>query len=187
MPEISLIPRDHKKEKVGLESILSKAGILVIILIILSLLIYGGLFFHNRSLDNQLYELQAQVNEIDGQRDKKFEKEVISLERALKTLKTILRNHFFWSNLFSKLGNLAVPQVSLSDFKGSIEKDGSISLLLNGKSSGYTYLAKQMVSLNQEDLISEINLSEINLGTEGGIEFGLTTKFSRDILLQTKK
>lgn len=187
MPELSLIPRDYKKGKAGLESVLPRAGILVIILIVLSLLIYGGLFFYNRSLDSQLYELQGQVDEIDRQRDKEFEKEVVSLEKALKSLKIILRSHFYWSNLFSKLENLAVPLVSFSDFSGGIDKDGSISLLLSGKSSGYTYLAKQMASFNQEGLISETSLSGVELGTEGGIEFGLITKFLRDILLQIKE
>lgn len=184
MAEITLIPKDYKKEKVSLESVFSKAGILVVILIFLSLLVYGGLFFYNRSLSGQLSTLQGQIEEIDKQRDEKFEKEVVSLEKVLKNLKIILKNHFYWTNIFSALENLAVPQLSFSDFSGKVEVDGSVNLLLKGKTMGYTYLAKQMLSLSQEELVSKIELLGVTLGTEGGLEFSLNVIFLKDILLK---
>lgn len=182
--DISLIPEEYKEEKIGFGLILSKLGILVIVLVILSLLTYGGLSFYNKSLSNQLEEIQNQVVELDKQRDKDFEKEMESLSRALKNLKTIFKNHFYWSNLFSKLKELTVPLVSFSNFSGQLTEDNIVRIILSGKTAGYTYLAKQMVSFSEEKLISDIKVSGIALGTQGGIEFSLDINFLKEILLK---
>lgn len=184
MPEVSLIPKDYKKEKISLESIFSKMGILIVVLVGLGLLGYVGLFFHSKSLNKQLQTLQGEIQKIDEQKDEVFEKEAVSLERVLKNLKTILKSHFYWSSFFSKFENLTVPQVSFSDFNGALDEDGFLTLMLAGKTSGYTYLAKQMKSFSQERFVSDINVSGINLSTEGGIEFNLNIIFSKDILLK---
>lgn len=184
MPEVSLIPKEYKEKKFAFGVIFSKIGILAVVLVVFSLLVYGGLFFYKKSLSKELNELQVQIIEINEQRDEEFEKKVRSLDGALKSLKILLKNHLYWSNLFSKLEDLIVPWVSFSAFSGAIDKDGAVNLGLSGKTMGYTYLAKQMVSFSQDKLVSDIKISEITLGTEGGIEFGLDVTFEKDILLK---
>ncbi len=183
MADITLIPKDYK-EKVEGKTIFSKIAILAFVLLILGLLVYGGLFFLKESLDSQLVDLRGQIEKLDGQKDKEFEGKVISLEKALKSLKTILNNHFYWSSLVSKLESLVVPQITFSSLDGKSLEDGSISLVLKGSAPGYTYLAKQMVSFSQDDLVSNVKASGITLGTEGGIEFTLDINFLKDILLK---
>lgn len=183
MTEISLIPK-AQKEKTGAESIFSKLGIIVLILFVASILIYGGLFFYNKSLESNLYELQQEIKIVDEQRDIEFEKELIPLEKTLKDLKTILKDHLFWSDLLIKFEGLVVPQVTFLDFSGGLDESGSINLDLNGRTLAYTYLAKQMVSFANENLISDVELSVIKLGTEGGIEFEISINFKKDILLK---
>ncbi len=185
MPEdIGLIPKSYGKEKVGFKTIFSKIGILLIGLLVLSLIVYGGLFYYNKSLTERLSELQTQTEEINRQRDTKFEEKVISLEAALNSLSNILKNHVYWSNVFSEFESLTLPQVSFSNFNASLKDDGSVDLTLSGNTSGYTYLAKQMVSFSRDELVSNIKLSGINLGTEGGIGFGLSVTFLGEILLK---
>ena len=185
MPEdIGLIPKGYGKEKVGFKTIFSKIGILLIGLLVLSLIVYGGLFYYNKSLTEKLSELQTQTEEINRQRDTEFEEKVISLEAALNSLKKILKNHVYWSNVFSKFESLTLPQVSFSNFNANLKDDGSVGLTISGNTSGYTYLAKQMVSFSQDELVSNIELSGINLGTEGGIGFGLSVDFLGEILLK---
>jgi len=185
MPEdVGLIPKGYGKEKVGFKTIFSKIGILLIGLLVLSLIVYGGLFYYNKSLTEKLSELRTQAEEINRQRDTEFEEKVISLEAVLNSLKKILKNHVYWSNVFSKFESLTLPQVRFSNFSANLKDDGSIGLTISGNTSGYTYLAKQMVSFSQDELVSNIELSEINLGTEGGIEFGLSVNFLGDILLK---
>ena len=183
MADISLIPKEYKAG-FSFKTIFSKIGTFAAVLVLLGLLVYGGLFLYNKSLKVNLEDLQNQAEELNKKRDVDFEKKVILLEKALGNLKIVLKNHLYWSNLFSELGQLTVPQVSFSDFRGTIESDGSITLSLKGSVPGYTYLAKQMVSFGQEKLVSNIEASGINLGTQGGIEFTLNVNFLKDILLE---
>lgn len=185
MPEdVGLIPKSYGKEKVGFKTIFSKIGILFIGLLVISLATYGGLFYYNKSLSNNLLELQLQTEEINKQRDTEFEKKVISLEATLRNLKTILKNHLYWSQIFSKFEELVIPQAGFSSLNVSLKDDGFVNLVLVGSTSGYTYLAKQMVSFSQYELVSDIEISGIRLGTEGGVEFGLNVNFLEDILLK---
>jgi len=178
--EISLIPKEHKKEGI-LAIIVSRLGILAIISVILSLSVYGGLNFYKKGLQDDLVSLKNQARELNQQRDKNFEEEVKSLDQTLKDLKIILKNHIFWSKLFSLIEELAVPQVAFSEFSGSLAKDGPLIKVL-GETSGYTYLAKQIRSLEQHALISAPKVGNISLSTKGGIEFELIINFAKDIL-----
>ena len=183
MADISLIPKDYKKG-LSIEAIFSKIGIFVFALVIIGLLIYGGLVFYNKSLVKDIKETENKIKELNDQKDKDFEKGAVSLDKALNSLKNILKNHLYWSNVFSKFEKTTVPQVVFSNFSGSINQDGSVALSLNGKTSGYTYLAKQMVSFGQEKMVSGIELSGISISSQGGIEFVLNINFSKDILLK---
>lgn len=184
MPDdISLIPKEYK-EGFNLGAFVSKIGFYIAGLIALSLLVYGGLFFYGNSLKAQLREAQNQIEGLNKQRDMDFEKKVVSLEKSLNSLKAILNNHSYWSNVFSELGKLTIPQVSFSDFSGTMGKDGSIDVSLSGSAGGYTYLAKQMVSFGQEKLVHSIEVSGITLNTAGGIDFSLKVNFLKDIVVK---
>ena len=183
--EISLIPKDYKGEKrSGLRDILSKVAILAVVLVVLSLLAWGGLSFYNKSLGNRLAEISTQIEEIDEQRNEELEKELKSLDKIFQSLKTVLENHLFWSNFFSKLENLTVPEVYFLDFGANIEQEGFVKLMLSGETSSYTYLARQMKSFSQESMVSEVEASGIGLGPEGGLAFELSINFSKDILFK---
>ena len=182
--EISLIPGEYKGKKRIISTLISKWSVLVIILIMLSLLIYGGLIFYKKELEKDLSSFQDVVDELNKKRDKDFEERAMSLDGALKDLKVILKNHVYWSDLFSKLETLTVPEVVFSEFDSALEKDGSIKTELKGQTAGYTYLAKQIRSFEQEQVISGVEIEKISLGTEGGIEFNMTVIFEKDVLLK---
>jgi len=179
--EISLIPKERKERKGLLMLIGSKLGILAMALIILSLLIYGGLTFYKNRLEEDLFLLKTRIEELNQNRDRNFEKEVKSLDQALKNLKIILQNHVYWSNLFSVIEKLVVPQVTFSEFSSKIEKGDSV-VSMAGETSGYTYLAKQIRSFEQHSLISGSKVRNISLGTKGGIEFEMDIIFKRGVL-----
>lgn len=182
MADISFIPQEYRGG-FGIKTIFSKIAILILGLSLLALAVYGGFFLFNKSLKTQLGEIQNQIEELNKKRDSDFEKKVVSLEKGLDGLKIILKNHVYWSNLFSDLEKLTVPSVSFSDLQGSIRADGSIDITLNGSAPSYTYLAKQMVGFGQEKLVSNIEVNGIKLGTEGGVMFALNINFLKDTLL----
>lgn len=186
MSDISLIPKEYKKTKVGFGRAISKIGTIAIILVILALLVYGGLLFYSSKLEENIDSIQAQIKELNQQRDEEFEKEVISVDKTLKNLKTVFKNHLYWSNIFSTIEELTVPEVGFTGFSGNISESNSVNISLTGRTSGYTYLAKQMVSFQEDDSISGVTVAGIALSTEGGIEFTLNINFSEGSLLQKK-
>ena len=187
MSDISLIPKEYKKTKIGFGRVISKIGVIAIILVILALLAYGGLLFYSSKMEENINSIQAQIKELNQQRDEEFEKEVVATDKALKNLKTIFKNHLYWSNIFSTIEELTVPELGFTGFSGNLSGSSSATISLAGRTSGYTYLAKQMVSFQENDSISGIVVSGISLSTEGGIEFVLNINFSEDILLQKKQ
>ncbi len=185
--DISLIPTEYGKGKGISQALFSKWGILGIVLVVLSLAVYGGLVFYNKSLKQDLIPLKDRVEELNQQRDKQFEERVKTLDNSLKDLKIILENHIYWSNLFSIISQLTVPQVSFSTLNSNTKsKDNYVSISVAGKTTGYTYLAKQIRSFEQSQLISNVKVGGISLGTAGGIEFLMTINFKEDILTQNE-
>ena len=67
---ISLIPKEG--EKIKIENIFSKIGIVLIVLIILAAGIYGGLFFYNEKLNQQILAIKGQIEELDKNRNPEF-------------------------------------------------------------------------------------------------------------------
>ena len=183
MADISLIPKDYKT-KTKIKLTFSKAGIFIGGLIILSLLFYGGLLIYNGFLNKQFEQVQTQIEEANKQRDLEFEEEAVLLDKSLKGLKEILKNHLYWSNLLSKIENLTLSQVNFSKFSGQLNKNNSVDLIFSGKAPGYSLLAKQMVSFNEDGSVSSLDVSELSLGTKGGIEFELNINLPKDILLK---
>jgi len=179
---ISLIPKEG--EKIKIENIFSKIGIVLIVLIILAAGIYGGLFFYNEKLNQQILAIKGQIEELDKNRNPEFENRVILLERKLLALKEVLNKHFFWSNLLSKIEKLAVPQIIFTGLEAEANEDGSLRAVLSGISPGYTYLAKQFVSFSNDQSVSKINIPGISLSPEGGLEFDIYLDFKNGFLIQ---
>ncbi len=181
MADVSLIPKEAK-QKFAFKAIFSKIGIFIIILLILSIGAYIALYYYNNSLNVQLEDLKGQVEEVNEQRDIEFEKKVLSLEGTILIFKNIFEDHTYWSNIFSKLEAAIIPQVALTDFNGIIAKDGSVDLSFDGQTTGYTYLAKQMVSFLNDPMVADLELSGLSLSNEGGIKFGLRVNLLKQVL-----
>ena len=179
--EISLIPKDYRKRGIKIKTALfSSAGILVIILIIISILIYGGLTLYKFSLNKQITEIKKQAQGLDQKRDIKFEGSVISLEKTIDNLKTLFDNHIYWSNVFPKIESLAIPEVTFSEFNGRIEGN-SVKIIISGATNNYSDLAKQMVSFSNDPMVSKVDVSGLRIiGKKIGFE--LTLSLSRKIL-----
>lgn len=195
MPDVNLIPKEYKKGKIELSTIFSKTGGIVLILLILSLLLYGGLLLYkskfNKKLDNLEQEKSVINQSIEQAVDKETKQAIIDLDKNLDTLKGLFENHVYWSRLFSKIEELTVPQAYFSESSFRILKDieegkqleESVEVSLSGNVLSYTILAKQILSFQEESLVKEVKISEISLANEGGIRFNLGIVFSKDILL----
>lgn len=181
MEEINLIPKEYKGKGMGLSDIFSKTGGIVLALLILSLLIFGGLLFYKNKIKANLDNINQEIINLEAKRNSESELAIYYADKKLNLVESLFKGHFYWSQLFIKIQELAVPEVYFSDFKSTF-LNGQLEATLNGNARTYTALAKQMVGFKEDSLVEKISLRDTSLSEAGGINFGLSIIFKKDIL-----
>ena len=185
MVDINLIPKEYKGRGLDFANIFSKTGGIALILFILSLLIYGGLFFYSQALDKKLESVKQEITTLDSKRDSTTESAIDTADKKLELIEGLFKDHFYWSKLFSEIEKAVVPQVYFSESKFNFAEE-KVNLLLSGSAKGYTAVAQQMVSFKENSSVEEIEVSNIRLNDSGGVEFDLAIVFSKSILLSAE-
>lgn len=183
MVDINLIPREYKEKRERFKVIFSKAGGIALILLILSLLFYGGLLFYQGKLQENLNNIKEEINLLNQKRDPETEKAIINLDKNLEILKELFEGHFYWSEVFTRIESLTVPEVYLSKAKLAFLPD-EVSIIFSGNALTYTNIARQIVSFQEDPLVVGVKVGNISLGAEGGVTFDLSVIFSKDVLLK---
>lgn len=182
MVEVNLIPKEYKRRKEKISTVFSKTGGVVLALFVLSLLLYGGLLLYQSKLKKDLDNIKAEIVILEQKRDPEMEKSIIDLDKKLGVVKELFESHLYWSKLFSKIEESAIPEAYFSKGKVSFLED-KVNVGLSGNTLTYTTLAKQVISFQEDSLVEKVKISGISLANEGGIDFDLEIIFSKDILL----
>ena len=182
MVDVNLLPAEYKKRKGVLKIIFSKTGGAVLILVILSLLLYGGLLFYQNGLKEDLNAIKEEIAILDLKRDVEMETAIVDLDEKLGVLKGLFEDHLYWSRLLSKIEQLTIPRAYFSNAKVYLLNE-KINITFSGNASSYTNLARQILSFQEEPFVESVKVSGISLSTRGGIDFSLLVIFSKNILL----
>lgn len=183
MPDINLIPKKYKESEGTALAIFSKIGWIILILIILGLLLGGGLLFYKKDINKKIDSVRKDISDLDAKRDSEKETSIIDLDKKISTLKGLITNHFYWSQFYSKLEELTVPNVYFYDIKISYAEE-KINAVLSANAGNYTGIARQMLSFQEEPLIEKVEITGISLIAEGGIKFNFSITFSKKVLLK---
>jgi Tfp pilus assembly protein PilN len=183
MVDINLIPREYRERKLGIKAIISKTTIIALAVLILSLFFYGGLLFYKKNLVNNLEVINQEILELEQKRNPKTEKAMVDLDKRINVLKKLFENHLYWSNLFEEIEKLIIPEAY---FMGAEIKLSGDALKFNssGGTTSYTNLARQILSFQEEPLISSVKVSDIALDEKMGIKFSVSVNFFKKILLE---
>lgn len=182
MSDINLIPAEYRKKGIDLGGIFSKAVGIILILLILSLLIYGGLLIYQKSLTKNITELQQTMDKLELTRNPSLENSIYTADKKLNTVESLFKSHFYWSKLFTKIEESVVADVSYSEMK-TVFVDDKMSLELSGNAKTYTGLARQMVSFKEDKLFEQITLGDLKLSENGGLDFTLSILVSQSIFI----
>lgn len=170
----------------ALGAIFSKTGSIVLILLVLSLLVYGGLLFYQKGIQKNLDNINQEIKNLESKRSSDLENSIYNADKKLVLVENIFKGHVYWSKFLTKIEELVVPQVYFSDSKFSVV-DGQVDVTLSGNSKTYTGLARQMVAFSEDSLVEKINLTKTELSIDGGIDFGFSILFSKKILINDLK
>jgi hypothetical protein len=186
MTDINLIPKEYKRKGVALGAIFSKAGSIVLIFLILSLLVYGGLLFYKKGVQKNLDNIVQEIVNLEAKRSDSLEKSIYSASQKMVLVQNIFTDHVYWSKFLAKIEELVVPQVYYSASKFTIV-DNQINVTFLGNAKTYTGLAKQMLAFSQDPMVQKIDLTKTTPSDGGGIDFGFSIVFSKKILINDLK
>lgn len=183
MPQdINLVPEEYQKKKISLGAVFSKTGGIALVLLILSLLFYGGLFFYQKTIEKNLNSIKQEITDLESKRDKTTEAAILEADKKLNLTENLFKDHFYWSELFGRIEDAVVPEVYFLETKLNFASS-QITVDLSGSARTYTALARQMVSFKEDIMADSVTVSKISLSENGGIAFDLMVVFSKSALI----
>lgn len=150
-----------------------------IALALLVILIGAGLFFWNRSLENQVQALEDERMSVIAQRDAQLETRVNTLSAALTAYQDLLRQHRNWSRIFNIIENRTVPEVTFSSFEGEY---GAGALELEGTAQNYGQVARQVRAFEETEQFTRVTIQSVELNEQGQVAFSVSIIFKKDVV-----
>lgn len=182
MKIINLLPEEEAKElklEVASHQLTRFFAIVASSLLVLFILAFGAKFFLKNEIgkDNNLIEdLQKQLSSANNQA---LEKQVVTLNGQIKTIKIIDQQHYYWSKALVELGNM-----SPSDFHlDTVTLDrGSGLITVSGVSDSRSSVITFWSNVKKSQYFSNINFPLTNLEEPSDTHFSFTFNINPDTI-----
>lgn len=152
-------------------------GLGVLILVGLA---YGGLRFYFHRLGAQLTNVSDQIVNLESQRDKSLEKEIVAINQRLSLAGQLINNHIVISNGLAKLQSLTPLSVQYTRL--SIKTTGQ-EIAIGAVAPTYTVIAKQIAGILEDGSFDSVFLGSIGRNTAGFLEYNLNLTFLKNKLI----
>lgn len=172
---LQLLPESRKKIeiKVSGENRFIYVGITVLALI---LVLTGGLYSYKNTLEAKKIELDSEIVNLEKERDKKTESNLLTLNKQLSLISKLLDSHVLWSKALAKIEGLLQPQVQVVSFSATVSDN---RFEFKAKALSYTVVARQIAAFVSDDSIKDISLGNIHVLTDGKLEFSIRLDFDK--------
>jgi len=179
---IQLLPETRRKIDVRIpgENRWTYAGL---IMLVLAFALTGILMFYRKSLENKLTQFDSDITNLESQRNKAVETNLLTLNKQLSLTSRLLNEHIFWSKALNRVEALTHPQVQFVSFNATAE-EGKFEV--KAITHNYTVLAKQIAAYVSDDLIKDINLGDVHVLTSGRLEFSINISFDKAKFIRDK-
>src|SRR3989344_6441513 len=180
---ISLLPESRRKLDISIpgENRPFYYGGAVLLLV---LLIFGALKLYTSSLTGRLAEMENEINAIETQRDTKFEKEALLLNKQFSLVGDLLQKHLIWSNVLIGLQNLTEPQSQLKSVLGDATEG---KMEITGSAATFTTVAKQIAALLSHEGVVDVSLNKVSTFSGGVLEYSVKVIFDKNKFLLNKE
>ena len=126
-----------------------------------------------------IQDLEGEILKAAAREDRQTEQKVLDYEKRIKSYADLAVKSKKASQFFENFENLAHPQVLFSSFELMAD---SLQAVVRGKTTSFQTLEQQLIFLrSQKDIIESVDLTDINLGKEGGADFSLNLTFKPGI------
>ena len=177
---LQLLPETRRKIEVKVpgENRLIHIGTAVLVL---TFVLIGVLYFYKSGLENTKTGLDAEIINLEKDRDKKVEANLLTLSKQLSLISTLLDSHVVWSKALSKIEGLLQPQVQFLSFSAAISDN---RFEFKALANNYTVVARQIAAFVSDDSIKDISLTNVHVLTTGKLEFSLKLEFDKNKFLK---
>jgi|SRR3989344_2821494 len=138
---------------------------------------------HKNSLENDITRIDSELTTLEANRDKKFENDLITLDRQLSVISGLLDKHTYWSNVIVKMEKLLQDRVQIT----RIELKESSTVDLDGLAANYSTVAKQIAAFLTDSSVEDVGLRGVRANNAGLIEFTMQVKIKPQSLLRNEQ
>jgi len=158
-------------EKLRVESGRSLFLYLALLVFLLTLSSYGGLFFLDRGQQNAQDDLLEQIKLKEEELRPELLSQIFLLEARLKNMRQLLSSHVRYSSILKFLETNTHPQVRFSNFNFATEQ-GRIDI--NGEAANYAVLSEQVGIFERNPQAEKVEFGGLSLSPNGRPGFHLT-------------
>lgn len=147
-------------------------------LILLAALFAGFVYFKKESdrISEDLKVTPAEEKLVQDIKEKT--EELLLYQNKIDDFAVLISEHKKTVNIFEFFERITHPNVWFSDF--SFDSLGN-AVKIFGQAESFVVLGQQMLILKKEEVIRNINLSDISIDEEGGINFSLRLIFENQV------
>lgn len=165
--------------------------ILTVIILIVTGVISGGLYFYKGYLKTQITGLSDSIQKSHDSFEKETIDELSLFDKRSSAVKKILGNHIVLSPMFNLLGNLTIPSIQYTKFDQK-NTDKTFSVSVSGIASDYKSIALQADVFNSAKgrFFKNVIFSNLTKNKDNFVQFDLSfdvdpslLSYEKDILL----
>lgn len=134
------------------------------LILALTVLLAGGLFSYKYYLENKKEALAQEVAQIEDQRNKELENDLISAYQKSQILQQLMSEHIYASRIFNMLEELLLPRVRVTALDFKLDQ---ATLVVGIETTDYTSLASQLSGLQEDPRIENTQLNKVSLDNRG--------------------
>lgn len=146
---------------------------------ILAAALSGGLFLYNRVFNEQIKVAEEDLESRRSEFSDTTVNQLISLDKRLSSIRILISQHIFPSNVLALIEKTTHPRVSFSAFLYSAD---SRKIDLRGEAASYSILARQIGLFESSPNIDRVEFGGLSLGERGLVNFKMSIIFKPEFL-----
>lgn len=180
---LQLLPETRRRIEIITpgENRLMIIGVLILSIVII---ISAIVFYYKNSIENKLTSVDDQLANLEQQRNKQSENNILVFTRQISMLTNLLNEHPYWTTGFNKIESLTQSQIQISNMNAALA-DNKIEI--KALAANYMTIARQIAAFLSDPSIVNIGLDKVSTLTNGRLEFTMKILFDKSKFLTNKK
>lgn len=182
MADISLLPKEYAIKVAPPTKKAKIFSIFSFLLLFVVLGSWGGLYFYNNQLGQEITSLKGEMDEVrQGENQDKVRK-INEANRKINIFNEKFNKHIYVSNVFTEIEKFTLKKVYFNSFTVDVPKN---LVTLSGTTDSYTNFSKQYNELNNEDGVVEgVDIDSVEL-SKSGVEFNFSLYLADSIFYKS--